>query len=184
MPPWKAGLGYLAARAVQAIGGATLGPGRRLSLAERAIAEPVFLGSAALERVTVRAPTRGLVGASGRAFVIEDVIYVPAAYLPLSPLVLIHELVHVWQHQNGGHGYIADSLSAQLWGEGYALDRAAAEGRPWHALNCEQQATLIEEAWGQGFFEGRPVRLGARDVTGWAAQAVEELRAGRGCRFA
>lgn len=181
-PLVKGAVGRLAARAVQAaarVGGA---PARPLTEAERALAEPVFEKSVDLFRVTVRAPARGLVGISGRAFVIEDAIFVPAGFLPLAPAVLIHELVHVWQHQHGGHGYIADSLHAQLLGEGYSLTRAAAEGRPWHALNCEQQATLIEEAYSQGWFEGGAMRLAGRDVTAWAAAAVAELRAGRGSR--
>lgn len=181
-PLLKGAVGQLAARAVQAaarVGGA---PARPLTPAERALAEPVFEESLELRRVTVRAPVRGLVGISGRAFVIEDAIFVPAAYLPLAPAVLIHELVHVWQHQHGGHAYIADSLHAQLWGEGYSLTRAAAERRPWHALNCEQQATLIEEAYSQGYLEGGSVKIAGRDVTDWAAAAVAELRAGRGSR--
>jgi hypothetical protein len=178
----KGVMGQIAARAVQAAAKVGHAPQRGLNARELDIARPVFEGSLDLDRVTVRSPVRGLVGISGRAFVIENAIFVPAAYLPLAPAVLIHELVHVWQHQHGGHSYIADSLHAQLLGEGYALGRAANEQRSWHALNCEQQASLIEEAHSQGFFEGQPVRIFGRDVTEWAARAVEELRAGRGSR--
>jgi hypothetical protein len=178
----KGAVGHLAARAVQAAARLGRAPSRGLNPAEHDLAAPVFQRSLDFSRITVRAPVRGLVGISGRAFVIEDAIFVPATYLPLLPAVLVHELVHVWQHQHGGHGYIADSLHAQFLGEGYALARAAAEARPWHALNCEQQATLIEEAFSQGFFRGRPVLVAGRDVTPWATRAVEELRAGRGSR--
>ena len=181
-PLLKGAVGRLAARAVQAAAKVSGAPRRALTEAERAIAGPVFEQSLELDRVTVRSPVKGLVGISGRAFVIEDAIFVPAAYLPLSPGVLVHELVHVWQHQHGGHAYIADSLQAQFVGEGYALGKAAAEGRPWHALNCEQQASLIEEAYIQGYFQGQPVYLGLRDITAWATAAVTELRAGRGSR--
>jgi hypothetical protein len=178
----KSALGRVAARAVNVAAGVGGAPARPLSEAECAVAAPVFAGSLDLLRVKVRSPVRGVVGISRRAFVIEDAIFVPAAFLPLTPAVLVHELVHVWQHQHGGHGYIADSLQAQLWGEGYALARAAAERRPWHALNCEQQASLIEEAYSQGFFHGQPVRLGGIEATEWARRGVEELRAGRGSR--
>jgi hypothetical protein len=178
----KGALGRAAARAVKAAATLSRAPSRPLSQAERALAEPVFQHSLDLFKVTMRAPVKGLVGITGRAFVIEDAIFVPATYLPLAPPVLIHELVHVWQHQHGGHGYIADSLHAQFLGEGYSLGRAAAENRPWYSLNCEQQATLIEEAFSQGLFAGNRVLLGTHDATDWAEQAVQELRAGRGSR--
>lgn len=181
-PLLKGAVGRAAARAVQAAAKLSGAPSRPLNQAERGLAEPIFENSLDLFKVTVRAPVKGLVGITGRAFVIEDAIFVPAAYLPLAPPVLIHELVHVWQHQHGGHGYIADSLHAQFLGEGYALARAAAEQRPWYALNCEQQATLIEEAFSQGFFTGKPVMLGHHDATRWAEAAVQELRSGRGSR--
>jgi hypothetical protein len=181
-PLFKGALGIAAARAVQLAARLGHAPARALTPRELEIAEPVFLGSADLSCVTIRSPVKGVVGISGRAFVIENAIFVPAAYLPLDPAVLVHELVHVWQHQHGGHGYITDSLQAQLLGEGYALGRAAAERRPWHALNCEQQASLIEEAFTQGYFRGQPVYILGKDVTQWAADAVTELRAGRGSR--
>jgi hypothetical protein len=178
----KSAVGLAAARAVQAAAKMGHAPSRPLEPRELDVARPVFEGSLDLDRVRVRSPVRGLVGISGRAFVIENAIFVPAAYLPLAPAVLIHELVHVWQHQHGGHSYITDSLHAQLLGEGYSLARAANERRAWHALNCEQQASLIEESYSQGFFDGQPVRIFGRDVTAWAADAVQELRAGRGSR--
>jgi hypothetical protein len=71
----------------------------------------------------------------------------------------------VWQHQNGGHSYIADSLHAQLIGDGYRLDKGLVGGLAWHELNCEQQAMLIEEAFEQGAFDGRRVSIRGRDVT-------------------
>lgn len=180
---WKSRLGFAAARAVKLAARARAMPSRPLDATERAAAAPVFGGSVRLERVRVHAPASGLVAVSRRAFVIEDAIYVPAPFLPLSLTVLVHELVHVWQHQNGGHAYIADSVQAQLWGEGYALERAFFERRAWSALNCEQQATLIEEAFAQGYFQGGPVKLSGQSATAWVEAAVRELQAGRGAGF-
>ena len=96
---------------------------------------------------------------------------------------LIHELVHVWQHQNGGHAYIADSLHAQLIGDGYRLAKGLAEGKAWHQLNCEQQATLIEEAFVQGAIDRGPFVVRGIDRTRELRAALIELRAGRGAHF-
>ena len=114
---------------------------------------------------------------------IEDTLFVPRRFLPLQLPVLVHELCHVWQHQNGGHAYIADSLEAQLVGDGYRLEKGLREGRPWSMLNCEQQATLVEEGFEQGAFEGRPFVLEGRDYSPVFWHAVGELRAGRGASF-
>lgn len=66
---------------------------------------------------------------------------------------LVHELVHVWQYQNGGLAYIADSLMAQLKAAlrsgsrsgAYIWRNAHRAGLPWSAWNPEQQAALVED---------------------------------------
>ena len=115
---------------------------------------------------------------------IEDTLYVPAEFLPLRPEVLVHELCHIWQHQNGGHAYIADSMHAQLVGDGYRLAKGLADRRAWHQLNCEQQATLLEEAHLQGAFEGRPLIVAGVDRSRELELALNEVWAGRGAHFA
>ena len=65
--------------------------------------------------------------------------------------VLIHELAHVWQYQNGGRAYIRSSLLAQLAGwittgtrrAAYDWRKAQRAGRPWRRWNAEQQAECI-----------------------------------------
>jgi hypothetical protein len=65
--------------------------------------------------------------------------------------VLIHELGHVWQYQNGGIGYVRSSLIAQLHAwlmtgsrkVAYDWHRAARNGRPWSCWNAEQQAECL-----------------------------------------
>ncbi|MFI0607105.1 MAG: DUF4157 domain-containing protein [Anaerolineae bacterium] len=67
--------------------------------------------------------------------------------------LLIHEMGHVWQYQNGGLAYIGDSLWAQLRGAlgsgsrdaAYAWREAHNAGTPWEEWNPEQQAEAIEE---------------------------------------
>src|SRR5207244_1002902 len=117
------------------------------------------------------------------AFVIENTLFIPGRFLPLQTSVLVHELCHVWQHQHGGHAYIADSLEAQLIGDGYRLEKGLREGRRWGELNCEQHATLVEEAFEQACFDGRPLVLRGHDYTPQLHHALKELRAGRGASY-
>jgi hypothetical protein len=68
-------------------------------------------------------------------------------------LVLIHELAHIWQFQNGGFAYIRSSLVAQTIGliktgsrrAAYDWRKAHDAGRPWSAWNAEQQAECISQ---------------------------------------
>ena len=65
---------------------------------------------------------------------------------------LVHELAHVWQHQNGGRAYVYDSAAAQLYALVRHGDRGAAyrwrvaldRGLPWRRWNPEQQASAVE----------------------------------------
>jgi hypothetical protein len=180
---WKQRVGFAAAKTVLAAARFSDAPSRRLSAAERAVLEPIYGASVDYQSVRIRAPVTGLLAVSRRAFVIEDTLFVPHRFLPLKPAVLVHEICHVWQHQNGGHSYIADSLEAQLVGDGYRLGKGLAEGRAWHELNCEQQAMLLEEGYEQGAFDGRPLVVSGRDYTAYFKTALAELRAGRGASF-
>ena len=150
MSSWKNPLGFVAAQAVRLVAARSDAPERGLIPPELELLRPIFADALDYDRVRIRAPVNGLLGISRRAFVIENTLFIPPEFLPLAPAVLVHELCHVWQHQHGGHAYIADSLHAQLLGDGYRLSKGLAEGKAWHQLNCEQQATLIEEGWVQG----------------------------------
>lgn len=112
--------------------------------------------------------------------------------LTLSPkgtACLVHELVHVWQYQNAGVGYIAGSLWAQQLavlvegsrGGAYRWRRAHAGGRPWARWNPEQQAQLVEDWFGadRRIAAGRP-REGDAALVALAAPFLALLRAGEG----
>ena len=176
-------MGFVAAQAVNAVASQSRAPERGLTDDERAVLAPIYRTSVDYGRVRIRERVGGLLAISGRAFVIENTLFLPARYLPLHRSVLVHELCHVWQHQHGGHAYIADSLHAQLIGDGYRLAKGLAEGKPWAALNCEQQATLIEEGFSQGAIDGGPFVVRGIDRTRALRDALVELRAGRGARF-
>ena len=145
--------------------------------------DTVYQGSLDFDRVVLKGPVGPLLGVSKRAFVIENTVFLPPEFFPLLDCVLVHELCHVWQFQHGGHSYIGDSIHAQLLGDGYRLEKGLAEGKRWHQLNCEQQATLLEEAWGQGCFRGQPLIVKGRDQSDFLARALIELRHGRGASY-
>jgi hypothetical protein len=103
--------------------------------------------------------------------------------------ILVHELVHVWQFQNGGLAYIAASLWAQhvaflrtgSRGGAYRWQRAWQAGLPWAQWNPEQQAQAIQDLRDARLRvaagvpeEHDPVRI--HRLSG----LLDELRAGRG----
>jgi len=177
---WRAVLGVASAKVVRAA--ARLNPvaPRWLSGRERAVLRSVFADSVDLNAIQVRERITGLINLSRSAFVIENTMFVPGSYLPLPDSILVHECTHVWQFQHGGHAYIGDSLHAQTVGDGYDLAKGLREGRSWAQFNCEQQATLIEKAFAQGCFEGRPLIIDGRDATASFESALVALRAGSG----
>jgi hypothetical protein len=81
----------------------------------------------------------------------QGVIYVSGntinSWGKMSDDVLIHELVHVWQYQKFGAGYITCALKAQKSKSGY--NYADTEG--WHLkpsilnFNAEQQGDLVQD---------------------------------------
>jgi hypothetical protein len=137
--------------------------GRPLDAAERAILHTVFAAGIDPEPVRVKQGALGVLGLPGRAFVVGDTIHAPmrriGSLADHSSRVLVHELVHVWQHQHHGTRYLSECLLAQWFGEGYNVACALAANRPWSALNFEQQAELVERAWSARWFdEGRNER--------------------------
>lgn len=79
----------------------------------------------------------------------------------LPPDIFIHELVHVWQYQNFGAGYIMQALWAQRTKAGYDYTDVTANGglslrgtkqtEGWfeiksiHQFNAEQQGDLVQD---------------------------------------
>lgn len=180
---WRSAFGLVAARVVQAASWIDRAQVRGLSETERHVLAPIFGESVDLNCVKLREGVRGPVNASRRAFVIENSIYFPREYLPLRTHILVHEVCHVWQFQNGGHAYIGDSVHAQLLGDGYELEKGLLQGKSWPELNAEQQATLVEASYAQGCFQGRPFVIRGRDWTAMWTAAIAQLRAGQGASF-
>jgi hypothetical protein len=103
--------------------------------------------------------------------------------------ILVHELVHVWQYQNGGLSYIPASLWAQhvaflrtgSRSGAYRWRRAAAADLPWERWNPEQQAQAIQDLRDarRRLAEGRG-RDGDLAVMARLSPLLVELQAGRG----
>jgi hypothetical protein len=133
---------------------------RSLTTGEIDYARDIFADS--LDYSAIRL-TRGSLFAMGSPVTLGATIHLKAAWglfdgdgLELTRRgrqTLIHEMVHVWQYQNGGLAYIPLSLTAQMLAtlrggdRGGAYNwRAAHDGqRPWSTWNPEQQAAAVED---------------------------------------
>jgi hypothetical protein len=103
--------------------------------------------------------------------------------------VLVHELVHVWQYQNGGVAYIGGSLWAQSLailsaggrGAAYRWQVPMGRGLPWERWNPEQQAQAIQDLWdAQLRLRVQASRPGDDERVAMLTPLLAELRAGRG----
>jgi hypothetical protein len=167
---------------------------RRLSSEERAYAAEIFDGSIDYDVVEV---SRGSLLAFASATAVGNTINLCNEHFHADTLdltesgraVLIHELSHVWQFQNGGFAYIASSLAAQLWAfmktgsrrnayDWRAVDR---KRRPWENWNAEQQAQCIADFSEASRRLGRGEPAAGDDRTLQASQPyVRRVRSGDG----
>jgi hypothetical protein len=113
---------------------------------------------------------------NGRAFTIFHTIAMPpSGYSRRANLpILVHELVHIYQHTRCGCTYIWEALRAQAT-EGYAygdaegLHLAFAAGKHFRDFNREQQAQIVED-----YFRRLQADEDVRDY----GPFIAELRAG------
>lgn len=92
-------------------------PSRGLSQREQRELERVYYDSVRWDDVRIKEGVRGIFSLPPRvaAFVVGNTIHVmERAFTPGQPLelgLLVHEIAHVWQYQNGGLRYLSDALS-------------------------------------------------------------------------
>lgn len=140
------------------MGGALI---RRLTAGERALALEVFGDALAMDGIRIVSSPLSRAFVPGRWFG-RDLIVWPGRSLPANiaaapvkvQATFIHELVHVWQAQQGVNLLLAklkagDSRAAYA----YPLDQCA-----WDGLNIEQQASAVEHAFRLSRGQAAPAR--------------------------
>ncbi len=115
---------------------------------------PIFQDSIDYKRVKIEQGPDWMFAANGnRAFVTGNTVHLPAD-VSFNGDLLVHELTHVWQYQNGGVGYAFRALSAQMKSrqengsdlQAYSYARDLIAGKVWAELNPEQQAEIVVAA--------------------------------------
>jgi len=156
--------------------------GRKLTDDEITELKKVYGDTIDYSKVRIKEGDAGLFSLTGRAFTHGDTIYVPKDDLPLTKDLLVHEMGHVWQHQNGGTDYMSEALVGQYLGDGYKFEKGIQEGKSWSELNPEQQAELLQQAYLSGFFNspGRRFVYNGTDYTDYLNEALRQVRAGQG----
>lgn len=150
------GLGGLVAGAV--IGDRVSRRERGLSPDERLYAKEIYHDAVDYDAIRI---TRGAALSTGAARTLGNTINLQDEHfdgdtMTLSPsglLVLIHEMGHVWQYQNGGLAYIPSSLIPQIVAAASGQSRNAAydwrnairNHIDWADWNAEQQAECISD---------------------------------------
>ncbi len=154
-------------------------PGRRLTDQEIATLRKVYGDSIDYDQVRIKEGFAGLFSTNDRAFVHGNTVYMKDNVI--DEHLLVHEMAHVWQFQNGGSDYMSEALISQEWGNGYDWQKSI-PATPWNELEPEQQAEFLADAYASGFFNGtgnRFVRNGV-DYTDYLHEALAQLRAGQG----
>jgi hypothetical protein len=138
---------------------------RKLSGPERTAATAIFRTSLDLDKVEIRRGSIMSGGStprtSGNTINLPDVDGIQRPFFvgqtlnltPQGSLVLIHELVHVWQYQHGGFSYVESSLVPQAVSMGRGLSRSVAydwrnsddSHIPWERWGAEDQAECISD---------------------------------------
>ncbi len=70
----------------------------------------------------------------------------------------VHELTHVWQHQNGVNLVLEKVLMFFKYGALGGYDYELDQGKPLHSYNIEQQACIVADAYRAGC-EGKDFSL-------------------------
>lgn len=119
---------------------------RPLRPAERHFLAPIFGDSISWE--LVRIDERAWLGPRQQGFCYVSGFTINT-WGPISPSVLVHEMVHVWQYEQVGAAYIPRALRAQYSEMGYDYGGLVPlqEHDSLAAFNYEQQADIIEDAF-------------------------------------
>lgn len=166
--------------------------GRELTPEEIAELRTVFEDSVDFAPIRLKLRKIGLFEFSVAAFTHGNTIYIPSKRLDadsdsIANPLLVHEVTHVWQYQNGGADYMRESLINQFHGwrgagnrhHAYDYVRGIKEGKTWAQLNPEQQAKLIEDCYVVGLFREPEKKFAPNEIddfTDFAREAIRQLR--------
>jgi hypothetical protein len=160
-------------------------PSRGLNAGEIAELRKVFGDTVDYSQVRIKEGSAGVFSVNDRAFTVDNTIYMKSD--PSSGRwteTLVHEMTHIWQFQHGGTAYVVESLVGQATaGQGaYDWRKGKAEGKEWSALNPEQQAALIQDAYNHNMFNSPTDRFmdASGDHTDYVRRAIAQLQAGIG----
>lgn len=151
--------------------------GRSLTDRETRLLRKIYGDSIDYPKVEIVEGGAGVFSINPRPFALGNRIYLKDR--TQNDAVVIHEMAHVWQFQNGGTNYMSESLVSQVMGKGYDWSLSVPE-TPWKALEPEQQAQLLEDAARAGFFDTGTFSPHPPAVVDYLKKAMVEVRAGRG----
>jgi len=160
--------------------------GQKLDAAQIAELRKVYGDTIDYSKVRIKAGSVGVFGLTGRAFTHGDTIFIPKESLNADGSIpmetLVHEMGHVWQHQNGGTDYMSEALTAQWFGDAYDWKKGLDQGKSFSQLDPEQQAELLSEAYAAGYFDNPSAgyHVGGKDYTKQLEAALADVRARRG----
>jgi hypothetical protein len=133
--------------------------GDRLPKHARALAKKIFGDAINLSQVRIKSGFTGLFSLSDRPFATGNTIYWKGVD-PRNTAMLMHELVHVWQHQNEGASAFGYALGQQVVGsitgttdDAYDWTAAVQRGLAFERMSPECQGQLIEDAVASGYFD-------------------------------
>ena len=155
-------------------------PGRKLTDAEIADLKKVYGDSIDYDQVRIKEGFSGLFSTNDRPFAHGNTLYMKDRNVDSE--LLTHEMMHIWQYQNGGSDYMSEALTSQWWGKGYDWE-ASVPGTAWEDLEPEQQAEFMEKAWASGFFDDEANNrfvFGGVDYTDYLKTALVKVRNGEG----
>ena len=137
---------------------------RPLTPAEIAVLLPIFGDSLPYHRMRIDA--RAHLGPRHYGIVYVS-FHTINSWGPLTPALLVHEAVHVWQYVHRGALYIPRALAAQRTRAGYNYGGPAGlrEARNLDDFNYEQMATMIEDSY--RLATGLPLRYAAAERLGY-----------------
>ncbi len=125
---------------------------RPLTAAEEALLRRVYRNALAYYNIRV-VESRAAAGVFGWAnsfpFVVGNTIYLKG---DLSPVVLVHESMHVWQYQHTGSRYIGDAIIVgpnTNRNGGWQVELGRGRTR-WRDFDAEAQAWFVEDVYTRG----------------------------------